>query len=317
MYPASVPPAVGAYGRVMEPAEPTAPRERDGYSTATVGPSDRQIAYAEYGSEGGTPVVFLHGTPGSRLLGRLLDADAAARGVRVLAPDRPGYGESPGWPDRSIRDAGSVVRAVIDDAGVRRAGLVAFSGGSAHALAAAATASDRITRVDVVSGATPPELADRRPAVQRLLGGLATTTPRLLGGLFRGYAWLAERRDPSFVAAQYTDPETLPAETASVIRADFVEALRQGGNGTVTEFRNTASPWGIELGTIEPTVVFRHGENDANAPIDAVRRLAEQVPSGRLTVVDDADHLGTLRRSLPEILDAHGRSVADTADHGD
>jgi len=48
---------------------------------------DRQLAYATYGDPNGRTVLFCHGTPGSRLLGRLLDAPAAERGVRLVAPE--------------------------------------------------------------------------------------------------------------------------------------------------------------------------------------------------------------------------------------
>jgi pimeloyl-ACP methyl ester carboxylesterase len=89
----------------------------------------RPISYAEYGRSDGAPVSFLHGTPGSRLLGTLLDRPARTHGVRALGPDRPGDGRSASWPDRSIRDAVEFVTPVLDDAGVETAGLVGFSGG--------------------------------------------------------------------------------------------------------------------------------------------------------------------------------------------
>lgn len=55
---------------------------------------DRKITYAEYGLPEGEPVVFLHGTPGSRRLGELLAPAARENGIRLLSPNRPGYGGS-------------------------------------------------------------------------------------------------------------------------------------------------------------------------------------------------------------------------------
>ncbi|MFC6793346.1 alpha/beta fold hydrolase [Halobaculum halobium] len=66
--------------------------------------------------------------PPGRDCWKLLDRPARKRGVRVLAPDRPGYGRSPSWPDRSIRDAAEFVTPVLDDAGVETADIVGFSG---------------------------------------------------------------------------------------------------------------------------------------------------------------------------------------------
>lgn len=112
-----------------------------------------RLAYAEYGDSDGIPVVFLHGAPGSRLLGALFDAPAEERGIRVLAPDRPGYGRSSPCPipeesgDPSQRPAeptpADFFDALLDDIGAQSAGVVAFSGGSRDALAVASARPDR------------------------------------------------------------------------------------------------------------------------------------------------------------------------------
>jgi len=272
----------------------------------TVSVSDgRRLAYAEYGSPDGTPVVFLHGTPGSRRLGELFDTAARERGVRILAPDRPGFGASSPWRARSVSDGATVVTAVLDDAGVERAGLIAFSGGCPYALATAATCPERVDRVDVISGATPPDTGDD-PAIQRLLRGLATRTPSLLGGLFRGQTWLARRFDPSIVVSQYTDEaETIPDEIAEVVRSDFIEAFATHRSGAVTEFQHAASGWSIDFDDIDLPVRFCHGDADENVPIAGVRRLAERIPDARVESVTGADHLRTLLRCREDVLDRH------------
>lgn len=267
--------------------------------------NDRRLAYAEYGAPGGDPVVLFHGTPGSRQLGRLFDSRARECGIRVLAPDRPGFGRSTPWPDRSVRDAGRMLDPVLDDAGVDSAGVVAFSGGAPHALAAAETRSDRIERLDVIAGATPPEMSESAPFVQRLLTGLATTTPAVLRGLFRGQAWLAARLDPSVVLSQYTaDPDAVPVDVAEVVKEDFVESFAQSRRGAVAEFRMAAADWGVRFEDIGTSVDLWHGQADTNVPIGGVRRLGEQIPGARLRVLDDADHLETLLDSIPRVLSA-------------
>jgi len=277
------------------------------HKTTTIA-GERELRYAEYGDPNGSPVVFLHGTPGSSRLAALFDSTAGQSGVRLLAPDRPGFGESSPWPERSVQDAARFVTPVLDDAGVDTAGLVAFSGGSPYALATATTVPDRITRVDVVAGATPPTIDDETPAVQRLLTGLATTTPTILRGLFRGQSWLAGRLDPSFVTAQYTaegNDDSISQETGEVVKQDFVEAFSQSRRGAVTEFRHTATDWAIAYADIDAEVTFWHGENDTNVPIAGARRLASAIPTAELHTIDDADHLGTLLQSMPEVLNTY------------
>lgn len=267
---------------------------------------DRQLAYAEYGRSDGPPVVFLHGTPGSRLLGRLLEPTASDLGLRVLAPDRPGYGRSSPWPERSVRDADAFLTPLLDDAGAESAGIVAFSGGAPYALAAAAARPNRIDRLDIVSGATPPDVSEETPAIQRLLAQLATTTPTALRGLFRGQAWLASRLDPSFVLAQYTDDAaSVPDSAAETVKADFVEAFADSRRGAVAEFRHTARDWGVRFEDVAADVCFWHGEADTNVPIADARRLEKRVPNAEFHPLDDADHLQALLRSIPDVLDGH------------
>lgn len=290
----------GSLGRRSEPF---------GGRTATVSvDEERLLAYAEYGCPEGAPVVFLHGTPGSRRLGALFDAAARERGIRLLSPDRPGYGRSAPWPNRSVRDAGRFVSVVLDDAGVRTAGLVAFSGGSPYALATAATRASRVERVDVVAGAAPPDVSEETPATQRLLAGLAARAPLVLRGLLRGQAWLADRLDPAFVVAQYTagdGAESVPDDVAEIVRADFVEAFASHRRGAVTEFRETAADWGIDFGDVGAEVRLWHGEDDTNVPIGDARRLEARIPTAELRALDDADHLQTLLRSVPDAFEAY------------
>lgn len=59
-----------------------------------VAPDGRRIAYAEWGDAAGTPVVYCHGLPGPRLEARLADAPTRLPGMRLIAPDRPGFGLS-------------------------------------------------------------------------------------------------------------------------------------------------------------------------------------------------------------------------------
>lgn len=266
---------------------------------------DRRLTYAEYGHSDGVPVVFLHGTPGSRVLGRLCEEGAREHGLRVIAPDRPGSGRSTPWPDRSLGDAGKVLDAVLDDAGVETAGIVAFSGGAPHALASARTRPERVDRIDLISGATPPAVREETPRTQRVLTGMARTAPGVLRGLFRGQAWLAARLDPAVVLSQYTaEPGAVPEEAADTVRADFLAAFAEHRRGPVEEFR-MAADWDLDFEAVTTEVCLWHGSADENVPVEGARRLGERLPDASLQVLDGADHLQTLLECLPDVLANH------------
>src|SRR4051812_31091069 len=60
-------------------------RARDGTLRLDDG---RGLGYAEYGEPTGTPIVYLHGMPGSRLDPALLDEEYGRLGARVVALER-------------------------------------------------------------------------------------------------------------------------------------------------------------------------------------------------------------------------------------
>lgn len=285
---------------------------RDGENSTSVRLSDgRSVSYAEYGASAGTPLVVLHGTPGSRLLGELFDDEARRDGVRVLALDRPGYGRSSPWPTRTLADTGEFVAAVLDDAGVSRAGIVGFSGGGPHALALAATRGELVRSVDVVAGALPPSLG-KPPTAMRLSASVAENAPRLLRGLARLQRWVAERASPSLVVSQYTTPDgraALSDDVADLVRRDFVEAFAHHRTGFVTESRLLAREWDFDLDAIDDPVRLWYGGRDANVDAAGARRFAERLPDARFTVFDEADHLHALLESRSNILERHGSAA--------
>ena len=282
---------------------PVADDQRHPADATHVSVGGRTVAYAEYGDPGGRPVVGLHGTPGSRQFGRLFTRAAAEQGVRLLAVDRPGYGESAAWPERSLTDVGDIVAAVLDDAGVERAGVIGFSGGGPHALAVAATHSDRVTSVDVISGATPPSVGET-PLPQRLLAGMAAAMPRLFGGLFGLQAWVADHVSPAVVLSQYTDRgiDTVDRRIVDHLTAEFVAAVGGGRPGVATEFRLLGEPWGFAVEAVGRPVRLWHGTRDTNVPLAGVRQLARRLPAGELRTVD-GDHLSALLDCRSRVLD--------------
>jgi len=278
--------------------------------TVAVG-DERTVTYAEYGATAEetdgtdpTPVALFHGTPGSHLLGELYAEEARRRGVRLLAIERPGYGDSTPWSDRTPTDAAEYLRAVLDDAGVSAVGLVAFSGGAAHALAVGATCETLVREIDLVSGATPPSLADETPAAIRLLGTLAERTPRVFRGLLGVQTWVAERGSSSAVVGQYTaDADAIPDEEAEVVRRDFVRALGGRREGMRTESAQAVREWDFSLADVTVPVRLWHGARDENVPVAGARRVGEQLPNAETKIFEDEDHLTTLLRSRSDLLD--------------
>ncbi|HET9728132.1 MAG TPA: alpha/beta hydrolase, partial [Acidimicrobiia bacterium] len=116
----------------------------------------RVVSYYEFGDADGVPVLALHGTPASGASFAWADAAARARGVRLIAPDRPGIGHS----DRVARHERATVAQfapaildAVDALGVRGFSVLGYSGGGPYAVAIAAAAAERVHAGAIVSGA--------------------------------------------------------------------------------------------------------------------------------------------------------------------
>lgn len=236
-----------------------------------------------------TPLVFHHGTPGSSHLGTLLSDPARARGVRVIAPSRPGYGRSDPNPDGTFETWAGDCRALVDALGLESVAVVGFSGGGPYALAVAAHHADRVSDVGVVG--TPVPAHDGGPF------GPLVRFPRLLSIASRFGAVIARLRGDRFVVDQLTD-RSVDDETARIVGRDFRVGLSAGPSGAVRESRTLAADWSLPL---PDDVTVWHGTDDENAPIGPVRTAYEDRPAVTLREVDD-DHLGTLWSVRDEVL---------------
>jgi pimeloyl-ACP methyl ester carboxylesterase len=264
-------------------------------------PDGRSLAWREYGAPGGTPVMYFHGIPGSRIDGRLTAEAAEAAGLRMIAPDRPGFGlSSPCAERRSYSGWIEDVASLADQLGIDRFAVVAYSAGGPYALAACAALPDRITCAAIVSGVAPSEMAGSRKGVaptNKTMTLLAPRAPRiahLLVGLAAKQAqarprWFGRSADRDFSAP--ADRRILDSELRAQLPELFLESTRSGPGGIVEDFVVLAGPSGFDLGRVSTPLRLWHGEEDRTAPSSHARWIASRVPSAELTIWPGVGHL--------------------------
>lgn len=247
-------------------------------------PDGRRLAYNEYGDPDAPPVVFCHGTPGSRHSGAIF-ADCSAH---VVAPDRPGIGGSDPDAGRDFESWRDDVAALIDELGLDSVGVIGFSGGAPFALAAADAVG--VERVGLIAPAGPPDIGPTDPLT--VAGRYA---PILLRGLFAVQRPIV-RRNPDAALSLYTDsaPSELSVpdgvDPAEVFAEDALTATEQGGKWLAREVALLSEPWSVSTPEVPVTVWF--GENDENVPPSVAKAVADA--SGAETAVLPTDHLETL-----------------------
>jgi pimeloyl-ACP methyl ester carboxylesterase len=131
---------------------------RKGYVDTPMG----QVHYRELGT--GAPLVLLHQTAWSSLQFKTAMPALAARGLRTIAIDTPGYGMSdgPSAPPR-IEDYAENLRHALDGLRLQRVHIAAHHTGVSIAIAFAARHPDRVGRLALhgVPLYTPDERAAR------------------------------------------------------------------------------------------------------------------------------------------------------------
>lgn len=121
-------------------------------------PDGRTLSYAEFGDPIGYPLMFFHGFPSCRLEAWFLDPIAQRKGIRLIAPDRPGFGRSTFQPNRQFVHYPSDIRALADHLELDRFAILGGSGGGPYALACAKDIPGRLSAVGLLASAGPWEI---------------------------------------------------------------------------------------------------------------------------------------------------------------
>ncbi|MFK4085794.1 alpha/beta fold hydrolase [Kribbella sp. NPDC020789] len=239
------------------------------------------LEYTLYGPTDGFRVISLGGSPSTRWKRPSVAGTIEEAGVRMLIPDRPGYGGSPRRQGRTVAAAAADVAQLADHVGWPEFAVIGGSGGGPHALACAALLPDRVTRCAVVGGIAPltadgpeptseDEAADPR---QSLTAWLAVHDPARFRARF---AALAEQIMAA-VAAGGPEFPPAPGEPAGPPARDDPEAMARltatfvtSTDGCLDDNVAFATPWGFDLGSVQVPTSIWHGSADERAARHAV-----------------------------------------------
>ncbi len=245
----------------------------------------RTLAYAEWGDPDGRPVLGCHGSPSSRLERHVEDEDDYRRwGVRLVVPDRPGFGRSDPHPGRRVMDWPDDVRVLLDHLGIDRFSVLSLSGGAAYALACAHSFGDRVSAVGILGGAPPPDVPWPWPRwVPGRVRAAAHRPTRVASLLQPVFAPVAVRPD---LLPRYLQVRLNPADrrvigrpaVRRILAETFTEGLRNGSGALADDRALLFRPWGFPLSAVRQRVHLWHGTQDWQVPLSLGRVLAAMLP---------------------------------------
>jgi pimeloyl-ACP methyl ester carboxylesterase len=247
-------------------------------------------------------------------MGTLLDDLCRQRGVRLIAPDRPGFGRSDSQPGRTLPDWPTDVSDLADALGLGRFAVVGISNGGPYALACGARLPERLTGLAVVSGMGPIHQEAARdvltPQVQ-LTFALNALSPMASEAIVWVLAFGA-RVAPALMASQMRMAAPPPdqavldrPEVFDALEKEYAEAFYQGAAGLNQEIGLMRKSWGFALSTVALPVHLFHGEQDTNVPVALAQQVVAELADPRPRFMADAAHYWYVDH-FDEVLDALG-----------
>lgn len=278
-------------------------------------PDGRLLDWTSTGPVDDPVLLHHHGSPGGALPERVWARAAAAHGLRLVIPARPGYGYSDRRPGRSVADFAGDCAALLDALGAERAYITGSSGGGPHALACGALLPDRVLAVATLGSVAPyglPELD--------WLAGMGQDNVEEFGAAVVGEPVLRALLEPMRAELVKADAEAtrevlsgllppvdlaaLTGELAEDLAADMADGLARGVDGWIDDDLAFIRPWGFDLdGLAGVSVSVWQGDQDLMVPFAHGRWLVDHVPGVRPHLLPGEGHLSIGHGSLDAVLD--------------
>lgn len=251
------------------------------------------------------PVLYFHGFCGCRYEASFADVYARQSGITLIAPDRPGFGDSPFDNERTYSTWATTTKEILDYLNIEKANILAVSGGAPYALACLAHIGDRISKTVIVSGAG--EFASMSD-----LTGMARF-PRTILRSMKYSEWIArpiikmiEKRMRTDVGRSVRelagtlarcDQKTLLTEHHHSFMSENIRRALGGGaaESAFLELKLMVKPWDFDLSSIQNTVTFIHGEEDHLVPHGVALKSSLRVPNCNLKIIPEEGHFMVLK----------------------
>jgi pimeloyl-ACP methyl ester carboxylesterase len=262
-------------------------------------PDGRALSFMEFGPPNGLPAFAFHGTPGSRFMFKLTEPYAERLGLRIIAPERPGFGRSSFQKRRTLAGWAADVQALADALAIPRFAVAGVSGGGPYAAACAALLPERVLAAALISPigpCVPPEGASRIGSAHHTAFRMLPKSRLWMMGAF-SLGRLAFLRAPLAVfglllgRATASDFKILSRQEVRINLLEGVgEGFRPGIRGMMQEMRIFSRLWNIPFDAIRAPCFLWQGTADRNVPAAAAFRLAELIPGCTVSRLEGAGH---------------------------
>ena len=233
--------------------------------------------------------------------------------IRLLAFDRPGYGNSDPDHGASLLSRAQDLGFLLDTLGIERLPVIGVSGGGPLAAAFARTHPERTSALALVC-AVPPPAAARGEGLRLLMHAgrhslLFTPMMYAIRSVIRTPSWGEHAIFRGGLPA--SDVAVLTPTLRTALVDSMREGLRHGVAGAMEDARLYATDWGFSPADLRVPVDVWHGGADDLVPVECAASLAT-APGARLSLLDSLGHYSLAFGHAPAIVEqllqraAHG-----------
>jgi pimeloyl-ACP methyl ester carboxylesterase len=268
----------------------------------------RKLSFSICGALNGEPVFYFHGFPGSHLEVELtgLKETAEKLNIRMIAVNRPGYGDSDFQRKRCLLDWPDDICELADSFKIEKFSVLGYSGGGPFALACAYKVPKRLKKVIVVSGMG----SVYAPGAKKVPSWSIIKLPGfVMNIILKGMKKIVEQKPEKFLSSMNKSLPKVDVEALKnfKLEKDFIvvlkEAFKSGIKGAKHDAKIYRKHWGFKLNGIDHKVHLWHGEEDANVKIKTAQFIASKLPNCFSNFYPKEGHLSLIVNKSNEILE--------------
>jgi len=257
----------------------------------------RRLQYAEYGDPQGIPIIHIHGVLGGRY--ERLPDDLLTRklGVRLIIPDRPGYGLSDPVAHHSYPDFAYDLLELVEHLKLSQFSIMGLSVGAIYASAFAYIEPHKLKNIAMISS-TPPfrSFADYeglQPSL-KLLIAFSKYLPTAAQMIAR-VAIKNACKDPvkffSNIPVSTSDRTILSNPLyAEHFRSCLLSGSEACHSGFIQDIMISGEPWPFAFEDIQKKIDFWHGTQDTHSPLNRIMPVIHGTKNKQLHKIEGGGH---------------------------
>lgn len=267
------------------------------------------LGFAEFGDDDGIPVFHFHGHGNSRIEGEMFDEAATNNNIRLIVPDRPGYGLSDFYK-HNLLDWPRTIVELADALNIEKFSIMGISGGCPYVLASNHLIYDKIINSAIISTIGPPRLGyNTLPSSMKLSFFMAHRLPWLYGKMLQFQIKKMDNPEELMKLFQ-KNAKRMPAGDIKLLNnPDFLdlfirmkyEGSKQGVGPSVYETKLFASDWGFDLSEIQgDKITFWHGVDDPGFGV--VQLISDLINGINTKYFENEGHVSIAVNNADEIM---------------